>query len=291
MLNSTRTRAKCRQIAQEDLDTIANLLVKGFPGSHKSHWVNALNRLQSHSTPEGFPRFGYMIESEGAAVGVLLLICTAVRDGAPASVRCNFSSWYVDPEFRNFAPLLVSRAMKHQPATYFNVSPSPHTWPIIEALGFSRFCTGTFVAVPALAAKFGAARILEFDGSPRFTEQLGHDDLRLLRDHRNYGCITLVCETAAGSHPLILRRRNIKGRMLPAVQLIHGPAEEILAQVAGALGRYLLWRGIPLLLIGATGHFPLPGRYFHEKWPMYYQGNNRPWSGDMAYTEAALFGI
>ena len=63
-----------------------------------------------------------MVRAEGAA-------------GA-AVPRCNLSSWYVEPSFRAYAPLLVSQALRHKHVTYLNVSPAPHTLPIIEAQGF-----------------------------------------------------------------------------------------------------------------------------------------------------------
>src|SRR5208282_4705629 len=124
MLQTARAQIRCRQIEVCDLDSIASLLVRGFPGGARDFWSSALERLQNRPVPEGFPRFGYMLESEGAAVGVLLLICTGASRGSPAAIRCNVSSWYVEPAFRNIAPLLVSRAMKHKPATFINVSPA-----------------------------------------------------------------------------------------------------------------------------------------------------------------------
>ena len=72
------------------------------------------------------------------------------------SPRCNLSSWYVDPAFRTYAPMLVSQALRHKEVTYTNVSAAPHTWPIIEAQGFRRYSNGIFVALPALS--FSAAR-------------------------------------------------------------------------------------------------------------------------------------
>ena len=66
------------------------------------------------------------------------------------TTRCNLSSWYVDPAFRAYATLLVSHALSHRDVTYLNVSAAPHTWPIIEAQGFARYCDGIFVAVPLL---------------------------------------------------------------------------------------------------------------------------------------------
>ncbi len=290
MLQAARAKTLCRQIEVPDLDPIANLLVKGFPGSARSFWAGALERLKAHPAPDGFPRFGYMLESEGAAVGVLLLICTEVARGGARSIRCNVSSWYAEPAFRTLAPLLVSRAMKHRPATFVNVSPAPHTWPIIEAQGFVRFSSGTFVAVPALMPQIGTARIRKFGQADERSGKLAAADIALLADHRSYGCLCLVCETEDGTYPMIFRRKNIWRGLLPAAQLIYCPSPDALMKVAGPLGRFLLRRGFPLLLIGAMGSLQLPGRYSDGKWPMYYRGEDKPWAGDMAYTERALLG-
>ena len=46
------TRVRCRQIERTDLDAIANLLVRGFPATVKSYWVNALKTLDNHPAPE-----------------------------------------------------------------------------------------------------------------------------------------------------------------------------------------------------------------------------------------------
>jgi hypothetical protein len=47
-------------------------------------------------------------------VGVLLLIYTARDNGAGLSIRCNLSSWYVEPGFRNYAPMLSTVAQRHK---------------------------------------------------------------------------------------------------------------------------------------------------------------------------------
>jgi hypothetical protein len=289
MTNLSRPKTICRQIENSDLDGIASLLVEGFAGSTKQFWAGALKKLGEHQVPEGFPRFGYMLESSSVPVGVLLVICT--RFGGDGSTRCNVSSWYAQPAFRSFAPILVSKAMKHQPATFLNVSPARHTWPIIEAQGFHRFCSGTFVAIPALMPPAAKVRIREFNWDREASHRLAPHDLALLSDHRAYGCLCLICETPDGVYPLVFRRRQIKRGMFPAAQLIYSPSLDALKAVAGPLGRYLLRRGMPLLLVGATGPMPLIGKYAHDKWPMYFRGKHRPWAGDIAYTEAALFGV
>jgi hypothetical protein len=59
--------------------------------------------------------------------------------------------------------MLVSRALRHKDVTYVNVSPAPHTRPIIEAQGFARYCDGIFVAVPMLTDLLGGESVRLFD--------------------------------------------------------------------------------------------------------------------------------
>ncbi len=290
MLQACSEKVRCRQIEVDDLDSISSLLVKGFPLTNKSLWAEAFGRLQDRPVPDGFPRFGYMLQSRGAAVGVVLVISTVIKRNLCCSVRCSVSSWYVDPPYRNLASLLVLRAIRHQPATYINTSPAPNTLPTIEAQGFSRFTSGTFAAVPALTPHVGTARIREFDRTQDYKAHLPAEDIALLADHERYGCLCLVCETPQCSYPLILRRRRVKTGLVPAAQLLYCPSLGALQKAAGPLGRYLLRKGLPLLLIGSDGPLPLIGRYLPEKGlPMYYRGE-KPCIVDLAYTELAVFG-
>jgi hypothetical protein len=66
--------------------------------------------MSLREVPEGFPRFGYMLDHEGTPIGVLLLIYTARDDGGGTSIRCNLSSWFVKPAYRNYAPMLTKVA-------------------------------------------------------------------------------------------------------------------------------------------------------------------------------------
>ena len=131
---------------------------RGFPNRTRQFWSDALARLTRREPPPGFPKYGYLLESGDVAVGALLLICSTMREDGRLATRCNLSSWYVEPAYRAYATLLVSQALADKDATYTNVSAAPHTWPIIEAQGFSRYCDGVFVAVPMLKDLFGGER-------------------------------------------------------------------------------------------------------------------------------------
>lgn len=118
---------RCREIGPADLDAIADLLTRGFAGRSRDYWMGWVQRQSVRALPEGFPRFGYMLDHEGTPVGVLLSLYTARDNAAVASIRCNLSSWYVDPAFRNYAPMLSSVAQRHKQVTYVNINPAHWT--------------------------------------------------------------------------------------------------------------------------------------------------------------------
>ena len=109
--------------------------------------------------PSNVPRFGFMLESDGVPVGVIVLLYTAFGTGDAIRLRCNLSSWYVDPEFRSQASLLIFFALKHRQRHYLNISPARHTWATIEAQGFKRYGAGQFFSVPALSGIVAGCRV------------------------------------------------------------------------------------------------------------------------------------
>jgi hypothetical protein len=136
------TKIRCRQIGGTDVGGVVDLLARGFPNHGREFWARVLARLTEHPTPAGLPKYGYLLESDGAPVGVILLIFSTIRSGTGWTTRGNVSSWYVDPTFRGYAPFLVTQAVKHKNVTYLNVTPTQNTWPILDAQGYSRTATG-----------------------------------------------------------------------------------------------------------------------------------------------------
>jgi len=98
---------RCRQIDEADIAAVAALLKRGFPNRSQHFWRNALQRLSHREPPPTFPKYGYLLESGEVPVGAILMICSTLRQGDRVATRCNLSSWYVAPEFRVYASLLV----------------------------------------------------------------------------------------------------------------------------------------------------------------------------------------
>src|SRR5437763_12072689 len=104
-MTALRPMIRCREITTVDIEAITDLLARGFVGRSRGYWLSGLRRQATRDVPKGYPRFGYMLDHEGAPVGVLLLIYTARGSGDGGSIWCNLSSWYVAPSFRNYAPM------------------------------------------------------------------------------------------------------------------------------------------------------------------------------------------
>ena len=177
-----------------------------------------------------------------ALVGAILMICSAMRAGDRLVPRCNLSSWYVEPAFRTYAPLLVSQALRHKDVTYMNVSAAPHTWPIIEAQGFARYSEGIFVCLPALQRTAGgeAVEVLGADSPPAIA--VDAFEREILLQHAEHGCIGLWCVSAGRAYPFVFRPRLVKG-FIPCAQLIYCRDIADFARFAGPIGRYLARRG------------------------------------------------
>jgi hypothetical protein len=114
-------KIRCREISAADLEAVADLLTRGFAGRSREYWTQGLRRQAAREVPDGYPRYGYMLHNDGLPVGVLLLLYTSRIDGGVPAILCNLSSWYVEPAFRNYAPMLTKIAQRHKEVTYINI--------------------------------------------------------------------------------------------------------------------------------------------------------------------------
>jgi hypothetical protein len=292
-MNTLGPQIRCRKIIEADLERVADLLTHGFVDRPREYWMRGLRRMATRDVPQGYPRFGYLLENQSTPVGVLLQIYSLrMSDGEPA-IYCNLSSWYVEPAFRFYAPILTKTAQRHSEVTYINISPARWTWPIVEIQAFHAYCEGLFLSFPALCAAFGVtveiilSNMTSIDG-------LAANEVNLLRRHAGYGCLSLICRSDCGVFPFILQPMRIRrGRIaLPAMQLIYCRDIAEFVACAGAIGRLLLRRGKFIVSLDANGRLPgLIGLYTKSRGRKYFKGPQRPRLADLRDTELALFGL
>jgi hypothetical protein len=287
-------KVRCREIAETDLDAVADLLTRGFPGRSRDYWIQGLRRQAAREIPRGYPRFGYMLDHDGMPAGVLLLLYTCRNSGGEASIHCNLSSWYVEPAFRNYAALLTKIAQRNKEVTYLNISPAWWTWPIIETQGFTSYCSGLFFSIPALSRVSPGTTIETVSPDMREIAGLSDPEVELLTRHARYGCLSLVCRTAGGeAFPFILQPMRIRRGWIapPAMQLIYCRDIADYVQCAGAIGRALIWRGKISVILDSNGPVPgLAGLYSGARGRKYFKGPHRPRLADLTDTELVLYG-
>jgi hypothetical protein len=288
---ATRDRVRCRLITEADLDAIVALLCQGFPGRSRMSWEKGLGHMRRREVPEGAPRFGYCLDADGKLVGVILLIASTRRVNGDPAVFCNVASWYVLPQFRAYAQLVVSIALRNKTTTYTNVSPSPHTWPIVENQGYTRYCNGLFFAAAALMKPKGSVVLEEFDKANHATMA----DFHMFHEQQELGCEVLVAREGSELTGYVFRRyRILSGRLvLPAMLAIHAPDRAQLIRLTGNFGRYFLKaRGAPFLVMDADGPVAgLRGYFTAMRGRKYFKGPHRPSLCDLANSEFAIFGV
>lgn len=289
----SKAKFRCREISEADIDSIADLLTRGFPGRRRPYWVGGLERLAERAVPAGYPRFGYVMENDGLAVGAILQLYNSVEtDNGVQEIRCNLSSWYVEPNFRSYASLLISFALKHRDVTYTNISPAPHTWAILQAQGFTRYCNGQYFAFPALSHVDPTIAVEEIRGDS-LQESAPDAEHLLLARHAQLGCLSLVCHAPEGDFPFVFTRFRIRsGRVrLPCMRLIYCRSSADFIRFAGPLGRFLLKRGALSVVLDSDGPIAgLPGIHCETRGRRYYRGPNPPRLGDLAFSELVWFG-
>lgn len=292
-MTAVRPMIRCREITEADIDAIADLLARGFVGRSRQYWIAGLQGQAGRDAPANYPRFGYMLDHDGAPVGVLLTIYTARGGIDTPEIWCNLSSWYVEPAFRSYATMLTRIAQRLKEVTYVNISPARSTWPILGAQGFEVYCKGLFFSLPALSLNGLNARIDMISAKTTAIDGLPPDEIALLARHASYGCLSVVCRTGANVIPFVFQHMRIRRGTIapPAMQLIYCRDVADYVHYAGAIGRLLLRKGQLSVVLDANGPIAgLAGLYTEQRGRKYVRGPHRRRLADLADTELALYG-
>lgn len=293
MTRESTPRIRCRQISDFDIPAVVQLLAKGFPHRSPAYWARAMQRLAQRDAPAPYPRFGYLLEFEGAAVGVIVLIFSARSMNNETHIKCNISSWYVEPTHRGYASFLIAAALRHKGVTYVNISPAVHTWPTIEAQGFVRYSFGQIIAFPALGARVANTCVRPFEPGYPYGPSLAGEERDILTAHLDYGCHTYIVTENGRANPFIFQARRILRRRIPILQLIYCRDVRDFARLAGPIGRELMKSGVLIVALDAVGPLPgLVGKYFPDRGGRrYFKGPDHPHIGDLTFSEMVLFGL
>jgi hypothetical protein len=281
---------KIRVISKDDCEAVMALLCEGFPRRDRAYWVRAFQHLDRRPEISGYPKYGFLIEDQGAVQGVMLILTADLGTGFAGGLRSNLSSWYVREPWRKYATFMLRAGLKAQGGCYTDLSPAPQVVQINAALGFKPY-TGGSILLDARSALRGGGKVSFWDGVAETKLSSGLDPAlkAIARRHIGYGCTALLVAGPAGPQLALYRIKKLK-RVIPAARFVYGdPA--LLTGSAGAVMRALLGRGVPLAQIDApTGFSPSAGRLMPARDLRYATGGVPPLAGDLLETEIAVFG-
>jgi hypothetical protein len=287
-----QTRSKpairTREIATTDLPAASEFFSKHL-GAPAGNYLHILNLLTEHDTPAGFPKYGYLLEVDGAIAGGIILIFSALQGTEGKPVRCQLTAWCVEPQYRSYSTLFIAKALKHKDVTYLNLSARPAAVPVVKAQGFARYSDGQFLAIPVLnliSARRPEGKVMSAGCNPPAPYE--DYERKLLQRHEKYGCICFWFVTPERAYPFVFQPRLFK-RVIPGVQLIYCRDISDLARFAGPIGLHLALRGRLAVSIDSSGAVRgLAGKYFPGIAPRWFKGPS-PRLGDLAYTLPGFF--
>jgi hypothetical protein len=258
------TQEMLHPIDDANLGQALDLLVKGFPRGSRHFWEQGVQRVARYNAWHGATESGRVLITKGKLAGVILLIHSLSRQqsGTPYKVT-NLSSWYVEPEHRHLAPLMLRNLLRMENTMFTDLSPSASVIPMLGPLGFRPINAGlAAVALPTAAlqpAHGGSVMGLE-DVTPG---ALRDSTLSHLEFHMQFGALAAVLYVKGIYHPLLFVERTV--RRLPTVQLLYCEDNFCFHRCISAVARFLLKKGKLLMLIdippnGTTPGVPFRGR-------------------------------
>jgi hypothetical protein len=291
MVDTAPANVLRRVIEDRDLANVLDCLMRGFPERPRDYWTRGLARLGARPQVADYPRYGHLLEAGDQVVGAMLQIFSTRQTPSGAVVRCNLSSWCVDPEYRSFAHALHARAIGRREVVYVTVTAAPHTVAGLKALGYRPYSEGQMIFAPLLSHGERGARVVAFAPDRPEAARLSPDDARLLADHAAFGCIALIGVAGEEARPLVFQARRIWRDLIPCVHLIYCREASDLARFAAGYGRQLAQGGRLFVVADAIGPIPgLAGRYFPGREPRYFKGPQTPSPLDLADTELVVLG-
>ena len=128
-------------------DLAVALLNKGFCGPSSAFWADALDRITRFggNAAAGLP-LGHMMFADDVPVGIALTIASLRQDPQGGHrTHVNFAAWYVEPQYRWRAPLML-RALARLPCDVMtDLTPSDATTALLPTFGFQKITQGVAI--------------------------------------------------------------------------------------------------------------------------------------------------
>jgi hypothetical protein len=278
-------RTAVAPIAKRDIGRVGEFLHKNLNSR-----ISAMGWSQAvlPPWPADSPNHGFMLQDDGAIVGVYLAFYSE-RTIAERNERfCNLAAWCVMPKYRLHGLKLLN-ALLGQPGYHFtDLSPSGNVIPLNERLGFRHLDTTTALMPnlpwPTLPGRHRVS------SEPAVIESvLAGSQLKIYRDHRDARAAKHLVMIHRGERCYVIFRRDRRKALPLFASVLHVSNPSLFMRMAGVFGRHLLLRhGIPLTLseLRIVGGQPAGSFRLRSSRPKMFKSDSlRPEQIDNLYSE------
>ncbi|CAN1559715.1 hypothetical protein MCEMSEM23_02598 [Rhabdaerophilaceae bacterium] len=243
-------------IAAEHFSDAVDLLAEGFPERGRAFWSEGLTLIAGWpgNIVANFPA-GFLWLSKGVPVGVLLTPASS-RPGLGDRVLVNLSSWYLRPDFRALAPMMLRAVCRDQRAMFTDLTPTQDVRAMLPAFGFHQINSGISLQPTPLLALRPSARVKL--RSWRYEDPIDSaaPDPDIIRFHQDRGCIALVIDE--GSSGCLVMFKPFVFRGLASAKAVYVGSHAAMANAMPAIARRLLKRGVLLVQTDPRPGMPPP---------------------------------
>lgn len=286
---------KLLAIESENEGEALRLLKRGFPKHSRAEFKELIRRTREFMPEDSGWPVGYLFEHENRAIGVMLTLASPRSSGdGREGLVVNLSSWYVEPEHRGLAPMMLFRILKDRTPVYTNLTPLPAVLSMVERLGFTRWNEGVIISTwPWTWSSPASGSVVPFRRIP--ADALEPTERTLLADHERMGCVSAALDDGSDIHPLVFfptrLRRSTRYRRVPVGHLIYARNRKTVLSNLRPITSFLLRRGLPLFAMDGDERECQRGAIFRPWGPKAFRGPLTRDRIDFAYSELVYFNL
>jgi len=253
-----------------NLGQAVDLLARGFPRALRHFWERGVERVARYNASHGRPGIGQLLMAGGKPTGVVLTLHSLSQPTrGTRQMVTNLSSWYIDPEHRHLAPLMLRNMVRSKEMVFTDLSPSDRVIPMLAPLGFRPLNAGlTAIALPFAALRPPRGHVTGLEDVDR--QALDPSTLTQLEQHAQFGAIAAVLYANGRPNPLLFIERTI--RKLPAVQLVYCEDNSVFRAHLQDIARFLLGKRKLLLVMDIPPDGQAPGLPFPRRGMKFAKG-------------------
>ena len=276
---------KSIDIRAENIDQAVTLLDKGFPAHGIAFWRSMLTRIKQMHKRQSVSSHGELLLNDEEPVGVLLKIQHRAPNISKPIV--NLSSWYVEPDFRWYAPRMLLKATADKEAIYTDLSPSPEVFNLNEKLGFKTVSSGQLLFPLPLTSLIPSGNCKVVSATKIDASELHSELHHFIMSHHADRSESLIFNEGGELHPAIFQLRKRRG--LLTANLIYSDNLIALQRNSAAIARHLLGKGIMFMTMPAIETTRPKGSFRLKSFkPQQVKGDWQANIVDQTYSEAIL---